>query len=67
MALGVLVFIVNVVWSRRRGAVAGANPWGAGTLEWAHDLAAAALQLPAPADRPGPRARLGEPAETRRS
>ena len=35
LALGVLVFIVNVLWSRRRGAVAGADPWGAGTLEWA--------------------------------
>jgi len=25
----------NVVWSRKRGVVAGDNPWGAGTLEWA--------------------------------
>jgi cytochrome c oxidase subunit 1 len=35
LALGVLVFIINVFISRRRGAVAGNNPWNAGTLEWA--------------------------------
>jgi cytochrome c oxidase subunit 1/cytochrome c oxidase subunit I+III len=34
-ALGVLLFIVNVVWSLRRGAEAPENPWGAATLEWA--------------------------------
>jgi cytochrome c oxidase subunit I+III len=31
----VLLFIVNVVRSYRGGAAAGANPWGASTLEWA--------------------------------
>jgi cytochrome c oxidase subunit 1 len=35
MAAGVLVFIINVLWSRRRGRLAGNNPWNAGTLEWA--------------------------------
>jgi cytochrome c oxidase subunit I+III len=34
-AAGVLLFIVNVLWSRRSGRAAGANPWGAGSLEWA--------------------------------
>lgn len=34
LASGVLVFIINVLWSRRHGRVAGANPWGASTLEW---------------------------------
>ncbi|HET7836860.1 MAG TPA: cytochrome c oxidase subunit I [Variovorax sp.] len=34
IALSVLVFILNVIFSLRRGAVARANPWGAGTLEW---------------------------------
>jgi cytochrome c oxidase subunit 1 len=34
IAASVLLFIVNVAWSRRRGPVAGADPWGAGTLEW---------------------------------
>jgi hypothetical protein len=33
-AIGVLIFVVNVMWSRRHGRVAGPNPWGAGTLEW---------------------------------
>ncbi|HEY0376463.1 MAG TPA: cytochrome c oxidase subunit I [Pyrinomonadaceae bacterium] len=34
MTLGVLTFIANVLISRRRGRVAGDNPWGADTLEW---------------------------------
>ena len=29
------LFAVNLIWSARRGALAGANPWDAGTLEWA--------------------------------
>jgi cytochrome c oxidase subunit 1/cytochrome c oxidase subunit I+III len=33
-AAGVLMFLVNVVWSLKRGAVAGPNPWDAATLEW---------------------------------
>ncbi|MFP5377046.1 MAG: cbb3-type cytochrome c oxidase subunit I [Acidimicrobiia bacterium] len=32
---GILAFIVNIVYSRRRGPPAGANPWGGDTLEWA--------------------------------
>jgi cytochrome c oxidase subunit I+III len=35
MTLGVLVFIVNYFVSQRSGVLAGDNPWGAGTLEWA--------------------------------
>jgi cytochrome c oxidase subunit 1 len=35
LTLGVLVFIVNFFKSRRTGDVAGDNPWGASTLEWA--------------------------------
>ena len=34
MGLGVLVFVGNVLWARKFGAVAGDNPWGADTLEW---------------------------------
>jgi cytochrome c oxidase subunit 1 len=34
LTLGVLVFIVNALSSRRRGRAAGDNPWGADTLEW---------------------------------
>jgi cytochrome c oxidase subunit I+III len=35
MAISMILFIVNVVASYRRGAPAGDNPWGASTLEWA--------------------------------
>ncbi|HEY6434556.1 MAG TPA: cytochrome c oxidase subunit I [Acetobacteraceae bacterium] len=34
-AAGVLLLVVNVISSLRRGAIAGANPWDASTLEWA--------------------------------
>jgi cytochrome c oxidase subunit 1 len=33
--LSLLVYLINVVASLRRGAPAGDNPWGAATLEWA--------------------------------
>jgi cytochrome c oxidase subunit I len=33
-AIGILLLLVNVLRSLRRGAVAGANPWGAPSLEW---------------------------------
>ena len=33
--LGILVFLVNLVYSRFRGEPAGHNPWGGDTLEWA--------------------------------
>ena len=32
---GMTVFVVNLALSWRRGALAGANPWDADTLEWA--------------------------------
>jgi cytochrome c oxidase subunit I+III len=35
LAVGVLSFVVNALWSMRFGAQAGANPWDAETLEWA--------------------------------
>jgi cytochrome c oxidase subunit I+III len=35
LALGVLTLLINLWISRRRGALAGANPWDADTLEWA--------------------------------
>ena len=35
IALSVLVLLFNAWRSRRRGRVAGADPWGGGTLEWA--------------------------------
>ncbi|HKQ26987.1 MAG TPA: cytochrome c oxidase subunit I [Burkholderiales bacterium] len=35
IVISVLLFIINVVLSRRRGPIAGDNPWFASTLEWA--------------------------------
>ncbi|MBV9757267.1 MAG: cytochrome ubiquinol oxidase subunit I, partial [Alphaproteobacteria bacterium] len=35
LALGILLFLVNVLLSLRRGALAGPNPWDAPSLEWA--------------------------------
>ncbi|HZT17857.1 MAG TPA: cytochrome c oxidase subunit I, partial [Dongiaceae bacterium] len=35
LAAGILVLLVNVARSLRRGAIAGPNPWDAPTLEWA--------------------------------
>ncbi|MDB5961255.1 MAG: cytochrome oxidase [Massilia sp.] len=37
LTVGILLFIVNVLRSRRGGAIAGADPWQAGTLEWSTD------------------------------
>jgi cytochrome c oxidase subunit 1 len=34
MATSALLFLINVLRSRRHGAVAGSNPWDAPTLEW---------------------------------
>jgi cytochrome c oxidase subunit 1/cytochrome c oxidase subunit I+III len=34
-AAGVLLFFINIAVSLKRGRVAGADPWGAATLEWA--------------------------------
>jgi cytochrome c oxidase subunit 1 len=35
VATSVLLFVVNGLFSLYRGAIAGPNPWGAPTLEWA--------------------------------
>jgi cytochrome c oxidase subunit 1 len=34
IAVSVLLFIINAVRSYRNGELAGADPWGGGTLEW---------------------------------
>jgi cytochrome c oxidase subunit I len=34
LALGILVTVYNVVRSRKRGAIAGPDPWKGNTLEW---------------------------------
>src|SRR4051812_42961604 len=35
LGVGVLLFVINVLYSRKRGVIAGANPWEAASLEWA--------------------------------
>jgi cytochrome c oxidase subunit 1 len=35
VAIAVLMFVINLLWSTKRGELAGANPWGAPSLEWA--------------------------------
>ena len=35
LAVGVLLFVLNLIVSARRGLLAGDDPWGGGTLEWA--------------------------------
>jgi len=35
LAAAQLLFLVNLFWSMRSGAIAGVNPWRATTLEWA--------------------------------
>jgi cytochrome c oxidase subunit 1 len=35
IAVSMLLFVINVVRSLVKGEAAGADPWGAGTLEWA--------------------------------
>jgi cytochrome c oxidase subunit I len=34
LAIGVLLTVINVVWSSKKGAIAGPDPWKANTLEW---------------------------------
>jgi cytochrome c oxidase subunit 1 len=65
VATSVLLFIVNVVKSLRRGEPAGANPWAAGSLEWAAASPPASYNF---ADPPIVHARepLWEPPETGR-
>ncbi len=65
-AIGVLIFIFNVLRSYRSGAAAGDNPWDAPTLEWSVVLAAAALQFRGHPDGREPPSALGRPAWRRR-
>ncbi len=37
IAVGGIVFLMNVFMSKKIGQIAGRNPWEAGTLEWAAD------------------------------
>jgi cytochrome c oxidase subunit I+III len=44
-AAGVLLFVVNVVWSMRAGIPAGPNPWQADSLEWSESSPPAEAQF----------------------
>ena len=35
IAISVLLFLINVVWSWTRGEITGDDPWRGNTLEWA--------------------------------
>jgi cytochrome c oxidase subunit I len=48
IALSVLVFLVNVAWTAVAGRVAGADPWGGHTLEWATTSPPPRLNFEAP-------------------
>jgi cytochrome c oxidase subunit I+III len=45
-AAAVLLFLVNLAWSLRRGPAAGADPWGADTLEWSEASPPPEAQFP---------------------
>jgi cytochrome c oxidase subunit 1 len=47
LAIGIFLTLVNAVRSWRRGEVAGPNPWGAGTLEWAAESPPRMCNFPA--------------------
>jgi cytochrome c oxidase subunit 1 len=34
-AAGIICFVINLLWSARKGKIAGDDPWDAWTLEWA--------------------------------
>ncbi|MGH7921653.1 MAG: cytochrome ubiquinol oxidase subunit I, partial [Candidatus Dormibacteraceae bacterium] len=35
IAISVLLFLINMIWSWTRGEIAGDDPWRGNTLEWA--------------------------------
>ena len=45
LGAAVLLFVVNLVWSLRRGVPAGADPWAADTLEWSETSPPAEAQF----------------------
>jgi cytochrome c oxidase subunit 1 len=47
LATGILLTLVNAVRSARHGELAPADPWGAGTLEWAADSPPRPCNFPA--------------------
>ncbi|GAB3648940.1 cytochrome c oxidase subunit I [Ramlibacter alkalitolerans] len=47
LALGIFLTLVNAVRSARHGVLAGADPWGGGTLEWATESPPRVCNFPA--------------------
>jgi len=47
LAAGIFLTLLNAVRSARHGLVAGPDPWGAGTLEWATDSPPRMCNFPA--------------------
>jgi cytochrome c oxidase subunit I len=37
LGIGILISMINFIYSLKKGALAGRNPWGADTLEWSTD------------------------------
>ncbi|BBK29508.1 cytochrome c oxidase subunit I+III [Stella humosa] len=56
MAIGFALFVVDILLQRRFGRPASADPWGAGTLEWA-------MPLPPPSYNFASQPALGEAAQ----
>ena len=66
MGVGVLVFLINVEWSRKQGAIAGNDPWQRGNFGVGDDLAPSGLQLPRSTYGRRTGAALGRPAGSTR-
>ena len=60
-ALGILLLLINVAVSLRRGRLAGPNPWDAADARMGGAVAAAALQFRGHPDRRQPASAVGRP------
>src|SRR5690606_21749981 len=50
LGAGILLFLINLLWSLNNGQEAGRDPWGADTLEWSHASPPPDEQFPALAE-----------------
>jgi len=64
-AIGVVLFLIDLVRSLRVGPLAGNNPWDAPTLEWSDDVASTSVQLRGAAHRPQSLPAVGRSDSTR--
>ena len=65
LGVGILLTLINVLVSLKKGAIAGPDPWKANTLEWFTHLSAAGQQLRLGAPHPLRRADEGHPPSGR--